>query len=516
MLSISGTGAMTDYDQYAEPSIAAPWYALSDSITGLSLPEGLTSIGDWAFCDCELITSVTIPQGVTSIGRNAFYSCEGLVSVTIPNSVETIGVQAFQECYALADISIPDGVVTIGTSAFQYCESITSLTIPDSVISLGEAAFLGCSGLTTITIPGSVSEIEGWMFQDCTGLTTVIIGEGITSVGQAAFTACANISSVTIPASVTNIGSSAFSDCPASLTVIYGGTEAQKTVIMIGEHNDPLLNATWYCLPTITAQPTDITVNEGQTATFEVAAVGATSCQWEYQKPGESAWNKVTRNGTSETYSVTTEARHNGYAYRCKVTNTAGEITSDPVKLTVNPKPVITTQPKASTVYVGKTATFKVEATGATGYQWQYQKPDTTTWVDVSRNGTSATYSLTTETRHNGYTYRCKVSNAAGSVYSSAVKLTVSEKPVITTQPKAASVAAGEKATFKVEADGATSYQWQYQKPGESTWNNVKTNGTSATYSLVTEARHNGYTYRCKVTNAKGSVFSSSVKLTVK
>ena len=64
-------------------------------------------------------------------------------------------------------------------------------------------------------------------------------------------------------------------------------------------------------------------------------------------------------------------------------------------------------------------------ATGATSYQWYYQKPGETTWIAVTNNGTSATYTLTVATRHNGYKYKCEVINAAGSVYSNIVTLTV-------------------------------------------------------------------------------------------
>ena len=269
--------------------------------------------------------------------------------------------------------------------------------------------------------------------------------------------------------------------------------------------------------PAVTTQPAKKTVVEGKTATFTVAASGGgLSYQWYYRKPGETTWNKVTTNGTGATYSLKTEARHNGYTYHCVVKNAAGSVTSSNAKLTVTPG--ITTQPGNQTVAAGKTATFKVVATG-TGltYQWYYQKSGESTWNKVSVNGTSATYSLTTEARHSGNKYRCLVTNSGGgSVYSSTATLTVAEKPAITTQPGAKTVVEGKTATFKVAASGGgLSYQWYYRKPGETTWNKVTTNGTGATYSLKTEARHNGYTYHCVVKNAAGSVTSSNAKLTV-
>ena len=96
-----------------------------------------------------------------------------------------------------------------------------------------------------------------------------------------------------------------------------------------------------------------------------------------------------------------------------------------------------------------------------------------------------------------------------------AVTLTVVLKPVITGQPSDVTVNQGKTAAFTVTADNADSYQWYYQKPDDSTWYIVRTNGTSATYTVWTEARHNGYKYRCKVTNSAGSVYTSIVTLRV-
>ena len=277
------------------------------------------------------------------------------------------------------------------------------------------------------------------------------------------------------------------------------------------------LTVTTSAKPTITTQPVSKKVNEGAKVTFKVVATGATKYQWYYQKNGETTWNAVSNNGTSASYTLTTAARHNGYKYRVKVSNSVGSVYSNTVTLTLNLKPAITTQPTNKKVNEGAKATFKVVATNAKTYQWYYRKPGETTWNAVSNNGTSATYTLTTAARHNGYKYRVKVSNSVGSVYSNTVTLTVtsSAKPTITTQPTNKTVNEGTKVTFKVVATGATSYQWYYQKPGETAWNAVQENGTSASYTLTTAARHNGYKYRVKVSNSVGSVYSNTVTLTL-
>ena len=268
--------------------------------------------------------------------------------------------------------------------------------------------------------------------------------------------------------------------------------------------------------PTISTQPTNVTVNAGATATFKVVASGATSYQWYYRKTSTSAWCDVKNNGTSATYNLVTIASHNGYQFRCLVKNSAGSVYTNTVTLTVKSKPTITTQPANVTVNAGATATFKVVASGATSYQWYYRKTSSSAWCDVKNNGTSATYNLATIASHNGYQFRCLVKNSLGSVYTNTVTLTVKSKSTITTQPTNVTVNAGATATFKVVASGATSYQWWYRKTASSSWVTVKNNGTSATYQLVTAAYNNGYQFRCEAKNSLGSVFTNTVTLTVK
>ena len=269
--------------------------------------------------------------------------------------------------------------------------------------------------------------------------------------------------------------------------------------------------------PVITTQPTSVTVTAGQTATFKVTAAGATSYQWYVSKDKGATWTEILNNSTSATYALATQAKHNGYRYYCKVTNAAGSVYSNTVTLTVNSKPVITTQPTNVTVTAGQTATFKVTATGATSYQWYYRTSSSGSWTTVAASsGKTSTYSLTAETRHNGYQYYCKVTNAAGSVISNTVTLTVSGKPQITEQPTSWSVTAGSTATFKVTATGATSYQWYYRTSSTGSWTAVAAaSGKTSTYKLTAAARHDGYQYRCKVSNENGDVYTVIVTLVV-
>ena len=196
------------------------------SLTSVTIPEGVTSIGDNAFSWCSSLTSVTIPDSVTSIGECAFYECSNLTSVTIPEGVTSIGLGAFEDCSSLTSVTIPESVSSIGESAFCCCNSLTSVTIPASVTSIRDYAFGGCSSLKSVTIPESVTSIGECAFYECSNLTSVTIPEGVTSIGNDAFSCCNSLTSVTIPASVTSIGNTAFGGCSSltSVTILEGVT----------------------------------------------------------------------------------------------------------------------------------------------------------------------------------------------------------------------------------------------------------------------------------------------------
>ena len=110
----------------------------------------VTSIEDGAFGEAN-ITSITIPNNVTSIGQYAFYGCTNLTSVTIPESVTEIGRFTFYGCTSLTSITPPESVESIGENAFSGCTNLTSITIPSTVTKVGENAFSGCTKLTKVT-----------------------------------------------------------------------------------------------------------------------------------------------------------------------------------------------------------------------------------------------------------------------------------------------------------------------------------------------------------------------------
>ena len=122
-------------------------------ITGLTIPEGVPEIGEYALAECPNLTEMTIPGSVRTIPRSLFFECWHLESVTMLDGVTSIGVSAFASCQDLTVVSIPNGVTTIGLGAFSGCTSLESITIPASVTSIGSAAFSGCSRNFCLSAP---------------------------------------------------------------------------------------------------------------------------------------------------------------------------------------------------------------------------------------------------------------------------------------------------------------------------------------------------------------------------
>lgn len=182
------------------------------SLTSITIPSSVISIGSDAFGGCGNLTSITIPSGVTSIGDRAFEACESLTSITIPSGVTSIGDGVFLNCWSLTSISIPDGVTSIGEDAFNSCWSLTSIPIPSSVTSIGDSAFCNCIYLTSITIPTGVTKLGKECFAFCDSLTNITIPNSVTSIGYRCFFQC-KMTGITIPSSVTSIGISPFAGC---------------------------------------------------------------------------------------------------------------------------------------------------------------------------------------------------------------------------------------------------------------------------------------------------------------
>ena len=199
------------------------------SLKSIIIPDSVTSIGDYAFSECNSLKSINIPDSVTRIGYSAFKSCGCLTSINIPPSLTTIENGTFLGCHSLRNINIPDTITRIGRSAFEDCNSLTSINIPPSLTTIEDGTFLCCHSLRNINIPDTVTSIEDYAFSECNSLKNINIPNGVTRIGDSAFFNCNSLISITIPSSVIAIGMNPFGGCHADLK--------NESKALIYEHN---------------------------------------------------------------------------------------------------------------------------------------------------------------------------------------------------------------------------------------------------------------------------------------
>jgi len=184
------------------------------------IPDGVTTIGDSAFAECENLTSITIPESVTKIERHAFYCCYGLKEVVIPQGVTKIGKYAFDNCHNLSKISIPASMVLIDDGAFSDCYKLESLQIPANCEIEAEIPY-NCTlsriltdrqkqGYDLCVLSDDRKEISRILYKEA---EKIIVPDGVTRINSYAFQNCENLTSIAIPGSVTEIGSYAFANC---------------------------------------------------------------------------------------------------------------------------------------------------------------------------------------------------------------------------------------------------------------------------------------------------------------
>ena len=200
------------------------------SLTKVTLPEGLETIGDNAFASAPGLSEINLPSTLKSIGERAFMNCN-IDNFTIPAGVEYIGANAFNETYMAVRKANEvrarggDPFIVIGGELVKYAGDDTVVTVPDGVRGIATDAFSPYGGdVTSITLPDSVEYIAEEGFSDLSALATVNFGSGLKEIGDAAFSGCDSLNNVVLPEGLRKIGDTAFSGCSSLDSISFPGT----------------------------------------------------------------------------------------------------------------------------------------------------------------------------------------------------------------------------------------------------------------------------------------------------
>lgn len=264
------------------------------------VPDGVTSLHQYIFCENSNISSVNLPNTLTALGEKCFYTCANLTSLTIPDNVTDLGGYGCYKCAALTTVKLPKNLSKIGDFMFQYCSNLDTLIVPDDignisvgvrilegtsvsneaftklaskVKSLSQYAFAGitsitevttslvssycfysCSNLQKVTIlsPSSSGGFGQYAFRLCRKLTTVILPENATTITSYMFDGNSQLQDINFPKSITAIGDSAFNGCsslcnlnlPQDISFTAGDYSFAKTGITDDDVQNILLHAT--------------------------------------------------------------------------------------------------------------------------------------------------------------------------------------------------------------------------------------------------------------------------------
>ena len=229
------------------------------ALESVALPEGVTSIEDYAFAHNDRLKEITLPQSLTSIGKYAFLWCAALESIALPDGVTSVGDNAFSTCVSLKELALGAELLNAGCGLTEFCVALEKITvsennesfsdegncltrkadntviagcasskIPAGTEQIGEYAFCGQTQLGAIDFPDGLKNIGHYAFS-CTGLKELKLPRGLQRIGSHAFGNCIELEYVQIPDSVTDVGSKAFV-CEQEIGIYYDCTSMTAVI----------------------------------------------------------------------------------------------------------------------------------------------------------------------------------------------------------------------------------------------------------------------------------------------
>lgn len=498
VLTFTGSGAMRDF--FRNTINDRPWAAYVNDIQSVSLPSGITTIGNSAFYGCDNLVIVNFPLSLTSIGAEAFYgtkitaldlsnhtallsignnafqNCNALTNVKLPDQLTTIAANIFRSCGSLTDVQLPQNTDTIGGNAFDSCGNLANINFPLSLTSIGGGAFYGTK-ITTLDLSNhtSLSIIGAYAFRYCGSLTNIKLPDQLAIIEQYTFSNCSAVTELKLPANLVTIKNDAFGylsitkvEFPATLTTLEGNAFRNTNL------NTIVFNG--MSAPTPTGVRSFADVPDHGTLYYPAGATGYV--KGTFGTPDLDSWTFYDMNAPVLTGNTVT---------RTSDSNATVSFTST----------------KAGTYY------YLVQAAGDPA-------PAASAVVSTGLSGncgmTSTSVNITSLVRGAWDVYL--VVETPGSVLQSAVlKMEIYDRPAVADISPPTPVSAGQTLSLTAPAvtdNGAavTDAGWEISADGNTGWT-IFAPATTMTYA------YNGQFLRYYATNIVGTGYSNSVLLTV-
>ncbi len=551
-------------------AVCAPGFAtftVASSTAGVTY-QWQSALPAGAFSNIGGATSASYTFGVASAAPNGFqYRC--IVSTQCGTTTSSVATLTVNTAAAITTQPTNQSACTGSTATFTVGATGTGVTYQwqSATVATGPWTNVGANAasyttpsitlttpsfyrviVTTTTCAGSVtSNTVTLAISAVTAINTQPTAQTVCVGSAATFTSASTGTNLTYQWQMNTTAAPTFVNIAGATSASY--TTPATTVAMSGNQYQVIVTGT--CLPALTsnavtltvntaaaatANPTAITVCNGQSASFTGAGTGTgATYQWQVSTTGVGGTYTNIAGATAATYTIAaTVPSQNGNYYRLLVTTTtcAGTSNTTPALLTVNTVAVIGTQPTAQSACIPQTATFNVAATG-TGltYQWQVAPSGSSTFTDIA-GATSASYTTPASVLSmNGNQYRVNILSTCSPTTpttSNIAILTVTNPVTITLQPSANRGCIGDNYTFSAVATSAgntITYQWQVSQTGlPGSFVNVASGGAgtslataSASYSITAAPSFlNGNFYRVYFSVPCGTGISSDTTAAAK